>query len=449
MSINYTHNIKLFSILRKRVKIDSMFFDLLKLRANLQAMKKSVFILFLMLTCSLAHAQVFGCTDPLSNNYNPLATANDGSCTYASASVAVISTVELPVEVEETSGLVLTSDALYTHNDNTDINLYVLDSISGAVVQAYPVTGAVNRDWEEIAQDNDYFYIGDFGNNVSGNRTDLNIVKVNKQSLLTGNPQFKNISFSYADQTDFSPKSNNSTDFDCEAMIVSHDSIYLFTKQWVSKKTKVYTLPKAEGSYIAKLKASYDVNGLITGATYLEDKKLVVLSGYSGFVTPFFYLLYDFKGHDFFSGNKRKVTMSGMGFHQAEGIATSDGLSYFVSNEHLAQQPFVNVTQKLHRFDLSLFLANYLENLALGEAQNELRDLIRIYPNPTRDIVYIDADSTFKGLHFTFYDSNGREALKGILTSKANRIDTGKLASGIYTIKLDNYPKYAYRIVKK
>lgn len=414
-------------------------------------MKKRVFILLLLLTgfLGLAQAQVFGCTDPLSNNYNPLATANDGSCTYASASVAPTATVELPSEVHETSGLILTDNALYTHNDNTDVSLYKLDSISGAVLQTYPVTGAANQDWEEIAQDAEYFYIGDFGNNVSGNRTNLNILKVNKLSLVGGSVQIETINFSYSNQIDFTSKNNNSTDFDCEAMVVSQDSIYLFTKQWLSKKTSVYKLPKTPGNHIAKLKATYDVNGLITGAIYLEDKKLIVLCGYSSFVMPFVYLLYDFKGHDFFSGNKRKVGMSGMGFHQTEGIATTNGLSYFVSNEHLAQQPFVNVIQKLHHFDLSPFLANYLENLSLATSQNELRNLVRIYPNPSRDIVYIDADNSFLGLRYTFFDLNGREVMGGLITSSTNRIDTSKLATGIYTIILEKYPGYAYKLFKK
>jgi hypothetical protein len=413
-------------------------------------MKKQVLIVLLLLTAGFAYAQVAGCTDPLSNNYNPLATINDGSCEYASASVEPVSFVNLPAEVEETSGLIIYNDTLYTHNDNTDINLYTLDSISGAVVHTISLTGATNRDWEELAQDSDYFYIGDFGNNVSGNRQDLNILKISKQSVGAGNPQIENINFVYSDQTDLSPKNNNSTDFDCEAMVVSQDSIYLFTKQWVSKKTSVYALPKTVGSHIAKFKATFDVNGLITGAAYLEEKKLIVLCGYSGFVSPFFYLLYDYKEHDLFSGNKRKINMNGgMGFHQAEGIATKNGLGYFVSNEHLVQQPFVNVAQKLHLFDLSQFLANYLENLSLGKVQNELRSLIRIYPNPTRDMVYFDVDSSLKNLRYTFYDMSGREVMNGMINNRITRIDTAKLPSGIYTVKLDKYPDYAYRLVKK
>lgn len=395
------------------------------------------------------YAQVAGCTDPLGNNYNPMATINDGSCEYASASIASSSSVNLPAEVEETSGLVIYNNTLFTHNDNSDVNLYALDSITGGILQTLSITGSVNQDWEELAQDNDYFYIGDFGNNVSGNRANLHILKINKQALLSGNAEVGQINFTYSNQTDFSPQNNNATDFDCEAMVISQDSIYLFTKQWVSKKTSVYALPKASGTYTAQLKATHDVNGLITGATWLEDKKLIVLSGYSSLVSPFLYLLYDFKEHNFFSGNKRKVSMSGAFFHQVEGIATANGTDYFVTNEHLAQQPFINVAQKLHRLDLSSFLTGYLENLSLGTYQNEMRNLIRIYPNPTKDIVHIDADATLSGLRYTFYDMNGKQALSGIINSGTNRIDISRLAPGIYTIKLDKYSDYSYKLLKK
>ena len=312
-------------------------------------------------------AQVKGCTDPLSKNYNPTATVNDGSCEYRSESVRPVAMVKLSAEVEETSGLIKWNGALYTHNDNADLNLYALDSVSGAVLKAIPLKRYKNQDWEEIGQDTDYIYIGDFGNNVTGNRKNLNILKVSKTSISQGDPQIEQINFSYANQTDFTALKSNVTDFDCEAMVVSKDSIYLFTKQWSSKKTSVYTLPKDAGSYVAKLKSTIDVNGLITGATYLEDKRLIVLSGYNGIVQPFFYLLYDFQGDNFFSGNKRKINMGGLSFHQVEGIATSNGIDYYVTNEHLAQKPFLNVAQKLHCFNLAPYLADYLKNTIVVE----------------------------------------------------------------------------------
>lgn len=406
----------------------------------------NILVFMLLFVCTI-QAQIVGCTDPLSKNYNPLATVNDGSCKYVSASISPVRSVELSAEVKETSGLVKWKNHLYTHNDNGDTNLYELDSI-GTVLKVLPIKKTTNKDWEEIAQDGDYFYIGDFGNNVKGNRTNLTILKINKDSLLTGNSVSESIKFSYSDQTDFTTrKNNNSTDFDCEAFIVSNDSIYLFTKQWVSKKTSVYVLPKLPGTYTAKLKATYDVNGLITGATYLEDKKLIILSGYSGLLTPFFYLLYDYPGNDFFLGNKRKITMP-LSFHQTEGIATTNGTDVFVTNEYFSQRPIINVIQKLHRFDLSPYLSNYLENFSLSTMQRRMGNRIRIYPEPLQQRVRIETAPDLVGTTYTLHDSNGNAVLTGKVSSKNNKVNIGQLPKGVYSIKLESYPDYEYRLVK-
>src|SRR5699024_10353008 len=121
----------------------------------------------------------------------------------------------------------------------------------------------INHDWEEIAQDENYIYVGDFGNNVSGNRTDLKIIRVSKSSILEDNPQMDEINFSYEDQTDFTTKEPNNTDYDCEAFEITEEAIFLFTKEWLSKETRLYKLPKTPGTYMAKLQDSYNVNGLI------------------------------------------------------------------------------------------------------------------------------------------------------------------------------------------
>lgn len=395
-----------------------------------------------------AQVQVRGCTDPLSNNYNPLAVVNDGSCTYNSASVSPLSTVELPTEVVETSGLIRWGNRLVTHNDSNDTNLYVLDSITGVVAQTFPLAGVTNKDWEDIAQDDEYIYIGDFGNNSKGNRTNLRIIKIEKASLEIGTTVKEEINFTYADQTDFTPKKGNKTDFDCEAMIVSQDSIYLFTKQWTGKKTALYALPKTPGTHSAQFKATLDVDGLITGAAYMPDKQVVVLLGYSGTVQPFLYLLYDFKGHDFFSGNKRKVSLS-LSFHQTEGIASSNGIDYFITNENLVKSPFINVAQKLHKVSLAPYLTDYIENKPLSFIQNELRSMIRVYPAAAGGALYIDIDPSLAGTGYSLLDMNGNEIQSGILQESVNKINISKLPSGIYTVKVTAYPDYSYRLVKK
>ncbi len=329
---------------------------------------------------------IYGCTDPLSLSYNPNATVNDGSCTYGSASVNPNDTYTLSTMVDETSGLIWWNGSLYTMNDDSDTNLYRLDPDNGNILQTIALPGTTNHDWEEITQDASYIYIGDFGNNANGNRANLQILRVSKASLPDA-PAIDYINFSYSNQSDLTATGNNNTDFDCEAMVVTGEHIYLFTKQWVSEQTSVYELPKTPGTYIAQLQDTYDVNGLITGATYLANQRLVVLSGYSSLLSPFVYLLYDFHGHDFFGGNKRKVVIS-QSFHQVEGIATTNGIDYYLTNEHFQQGALVNVAQKLHHIDMSEYLGNYMDNLAalpgaLAQAG------VTVYPNPSGDVLSI------------------------------------------------------------
>lgn len=107
-------------------------------------------------------------------------------------------------------------------------------------------------------------------------------------------------------------------------------------------------------------KKTLNVRGLVTGATYLEDKKLISLCGYSKKGKTFIYILYDFKNDDFLSGNKRKFKLR-LWFHQIEGIATQDGKLFYLTNESFIKKPIANNPQQIHHFDLSSYLLHYLQ----------------------------------------------------------------------------------------
>ncbi|MBZ4043060.1 T9SS C-terminal target domain-containing protein [Flavobacterium hibisci] len=315
--------------------------------------------LFILLFFSFTtYSQILGCTDPLSKNYNPNATLNDGSCLYKKINIKPEYSFFLNDSIKETSGLIAFDHLLWTHNDDHDKTIYGLDSL-GKIKKRIILKNAINHDWEEISQDSSYIYIGDFGNNYSGNRTDLKILKIQKKTFLEKDPIIETISFSYSDQTDFDKKKANTTDFDCEAFIIIKDSIYLFTKKWKSSKTSIYSLPNKPGNHTAQLKETLDSRGLVTGATYLESKNLIALCGYSTKGKPFIYLLYDFKNYDFLSGNKRKINLK-LSFHQVEGITTEDGLHYYLTNEALIRKPILNIRQQIHYFDLSSILNSYI-----------------------------------------------------------------------------------------
>jgi hypothetical protein len=315
-------------------------------------MKKAILILLLSFTS--AYSQISGCTDVLAKNFNPNATQNDGSCGYASVKIKPESSLKLNDSLIETSGLLTFNNLLWTHNDHYDTTIYGMD-FNGKIQRKIKLKKAINTDWEEIAQDSSYLYIGDFGNNAQGNRRDLQILRIEKKSFLMSQPVIDTISFSYSDQTDLDLKKGNTTDYDCEAFVVSNDSIYLFTKQWTQSKSNIYVLSKKPGNHIAQFKTTLNVEGLITGATLLKNKKGIVLCGYTKTLQPFLYLIYDLKKYNFLTANQRRIKLS-LPFHQIESITTADGKLFYLTNESFVRKPILNTTQQLHTVDLSLFL---------------------------------------------------------------------------------------------
>ena len=385
-------------------------------------------------------AQTTGCTDPLAENLNPNATQNDGSCSYPNTAVDTTNDILLPETLEETSGLILWNDLLWTHNDDADINLYGLDPQNGTVMQIVSLDGQVNTDWEEISQDADFIYVGDFGNNVRGNRTDLHILKISKQSILDNEITIERIDFAYEDQTDFTDQGGQNTDYDCEAMIVTEEFIFLFTKQWVSLGTAIYKLPKAAGTHQATLESQFDVDGLVTAATFNDDKELVVLSGYSNVLSPFVLCLYDYPSDQFLSGNKRKLSIN-LPQHQVEAITTENGLQYVISNERFGP---LNIEAQLHQLDLTPYLGDFLnlqENSALQE--------FKVFPNPVNNQLNIKARLPFSDLKYFIVDSLGKEVQQGVLNNERDSVDLSRLVTGSYFISFDKSGKESFQILKK
>ncbi len=97
---------------------------------------------------------------------------------HAQSDISTVGT--LPEQIAETSGLIYYNGRLITHNDSGgNPELYELDPETLGITRVVQITNAENRDWEDIAQDEQFIYIGDFGNN-SGSRQDLVVYKVPK-----------------------------------------------------------------------------------------------------------------------------------------------------------------------------------------------------------------------------------------------------------------------------
>ena len=404
-------------------------------------MKKILLLLVLFVANTTIKAQN-GCTDTYASNYNINANVNDGSCIYNSANATINTSTILNQNVIETSGLIDWNNYLYTLNDDTDTTIYKLNKISGAVVQSLPLNTIQNIDWEEISQDENYIYIGDFGNNATGNRTNLKIYKIRKSTIETV-PEIETINFNYSNQTDFTAQPANQTDFDCEAFVVTTNEILLFTKQWVSGNTAIYSLPKTSGSHTANFLTTINVTGLVTGATLKEDSRLISLCGYSTTLQPFIFLIYDYIGTDFTIANKRKIAIP-LPYHQIEAISTNNGLDYNLTNESLIQPPIFNIPQKLHQLSLAPYLSNYLNSISLNTIQFP-NDNVILYPNPSENEINF-SKFDLSNDDYQIMDLNGKIVGTGKIYN--NKISTLALEKGMYLLKILSSNK-VFKIIKK
>ncbi len=269
----------------------------------------------------------------------------------------------LSYTIHESSGLLWWNNQLWTHNDSGGAPaLYAIDTSTGKVQKKVVIANATNVDWEDLAQDEDYIYIGDFGNNKNGNRKDLKIYKVKKEDVSNNTTVVAEIiNFSYSDQTMVTPAKGEQTNFDCEAFIAYGDSLYLFSKDWIDNKTRLYKLSKVQGTHTAENIGELNVHGLITGATVVPGKKVIVLTGYSTLLQPFIYLLYDFSGDRFFDADKRKIAIR-QSFLQVEAICPVTDTKFYISNERFNK--VINKPAKLQTLHLAALLNPYYTTLS-------------------------------------------------------------------------------------
>lgn len=337
----------------------------------------------------------------------------------------------LPDETKETSGLLFFDSKIITHNDSgNQPNLYEIDSLSGNLLRTVNVHNATNIDWEDITEDENHIYIADIGNN-NGNRTDLKIYKILKSDFKNSTSVSADIiSFSYEDQTNFDSKPNGSN-FDAESIVIYNNSILIFTKNWNDLKTNVYKTPLITGNYLAKKVSSANVDGLITGGVYNDDR--FFLTGYDTTLTPFLiYISPNRKpGEDIFFSGLNKISLEnelGQG-SQLEGI-TNIGFTgnYYISREHFTTTINGNqydFTQKLYEFQDET-------SPLLSFEENKLKKII-ISPNPVTNKIKINENLQFFSLEI--YNSLGKK-MDTPLFDTQEEIDISHLEKGVYILKM-------------
>lgn len=325
-----------------------------------------------------------------------------------------------PLSINETSGLLYFNHKLITHTDSGGENaLYEIDTATAQVLRTVYIANAVNIDWEDVAQDENYIYIGDFGNN-SGSRTNLKIYIVSKsdfETTINDTIFASELAFSYENQTSFTPQNQN-TNFDAEAFIATSDSLYIFTKNWVNQETNVYSLPKDSGTFVAKFITSFNVEGLITGADYNINNQKIMLCGYTKLAKSFLFEMKDFTFPFSFNGTNFRREITPKGSVQIEGICIAETNKYFLSSEKFLIKPSV-----LHSFLDSVEIDSIEEVSIL----NEIILPSRIYPNPANYFLNIEGEFDY----FEIYSNIG----ENLIQSKKSMINIKNLSKGTYLIK--------------
>ncbi len=175
--------------------------------------------------------------------------------TTTTAFAQEVARYDLPESLDEVSGLKLIAKNRFValNDGGNKATLYVLN-LKGELIKKVKVVDAENKDWEDLAIDDKYVYIGDFGNNAN-KRKKLLIYRVKIKDVLEDKEvESKKIKFSYEDQSAF-PPSKKKFNYDAEGFVCDGDSLMIFTKcntdPWTGNSS-VYRISKDPGTHIAK-----------------------------------------------------------------------------------------------------------------------------------------------------------------------------------------------------
>jgi hypothetical protein len=250
---------------------------------------------------------------------------------FLSSFVSAQTDYPLPSELSEISGLEKWNDStLIAINDGGNEPILFLLNLSGQIIRKISVTNAFNIDWEALAIDDNFIYIGDIGNNMN-ERKDLCIYRVNRSEIIHSRSVIaEKMNISYKEQRAFPPLSNE-RHFDAEAMTFFEGQLWIFTKnstkpfdglsfiymvQFEANKTK--TLSKVTE---LKLNRTSFLKDAITSACTQNNS--IILTTYNRMIKLEF--------------PKQGMTKSNLYFYphiqQVESCVSIDPRTFFISSE--------------------------------------------------------------------------------------------------------------------
>ena len=339
----------------------------------------------------------------------------------------VVKKFTIPAGLTEISGMVACNGGWLVHGDGGAPPAMFVINDKGNVTDTFNIA-AVNNDWEDLAENNNNYFIGDFGNNT-GSRKDLKIYMLRKDSIHIQGYKPEILNFSFADQTDFS--SSQFTDFDCEAMAAVGDTLYIFSKSKASGVCRIYKTAAIAGSAKIAVFDTLQFPFWATGAAYSGNRLYVV--GYSPnwdmSLNPWLYTTDMVNGKINHKG-ARVYPLSVTGSKQTEAVNVGLKGKLYVSAEAYRQDS----------------ATMYEVTLPAAKAYSVIYRSDILKPNPVISEAYYTGPDAF--CTYTLFNSGGIKMMQGEF-SENKRLDLGLLGSGIYLLKTEGVSGCRFvRIVK-
>ncbi|MEO8583911.1 MAG: hypothetical protein ABI415_08960, partial [Flavitalea sp.] len=169
------------------------------------------------------------------------------------------------------------------------------------------------------------------------------------------------------------------------------------------------SLPTTPGTYIATELDEFNSNGLITDASIGPNGEIVLLGYTTNLMNSFMWLLYDYTGENFFSGNKRRFELgSTFTYGQTEGIALTSNGDGYVSNEQLGP-----IDQSIYSFSIQSFVALPINLVAFNATYENRNVKLEWQTSAERNNDYFSIQRSEDAVHF---NEIGRQASSKIST---------------------------------
>lgn len=321
----------------------------------------------------------------------------------------------------EISGSFILNDQWWALNDGGNASvIYRLDTSSGKPSDSTTFVNVFNIDWEELADNGNQVFIGDFGNN-NGTRKDLRVFRFPAHSLGLDSVKCDTINFFYPAQSNFN--SNPLTIYDCEAMIALQDSLILFSKSISDAVCRVYSIPNIPGNHPARLIDTLQLNFWITGACIQNENLALIGYGYNGQLTP--QMWYGTWTNNRINRNQvQLLKFNYNGPLQIESCMFGTIPKFYLTAENS------------NGFIASLMEYRLPEKPLRSESQIKS---IGLYPNPAKGRLYLQSGPEWQGARVYIYDTTGKLMKEDKLRSSNTGINISALAPGHYNcmVKLE------------